>query len=249
MSWLLDRTHYDIFLFLKFSVKLLLSIRTSWDSKADEFTRCKTSCLYLSLCDLSQQNSQFFSFIHFFLSVETNFVIVFFSQNSRHTEEIWARPLSDGSVAVVLFSRRSDEPAVIEASFNMVSNRVICVTCKLSSQSCNKKFNQLLKFSLGSHTLMHGRKSSFQFYGVVLSATSIKQLQLSLQQLIKFHPNLHYSISTRGCNFQSSQQEMFFSFLPSPPSPRLGCHPTQPKCVTFLNKRTLVHLLATSVLK
>lgn len=42
------------------------------------------------------------------------------SQNFRHFTEIWCRPLFDGSVAVVLFSRRTDQPYAIEVSFDKV---------------------------------------------------------------------------------------------------------------------------------
>lgn len=37
-------------------------------------------------------------------------------------QEIWARPLSDGSVAVVLFSHSESTPETMEASFKLVSN-------------------------------------------------------------------------------------------------------------------------------
>ena len=45
-------------------------------------------------------------------------VIVF--QTYKEFTEIWCRPLYDGSVAVVLFSRRADQPYPIVASFNEV---------------------------------------------------------------------------------------------------------------------------------
>lgn len=41
-------------------------------------------------------------------------------QDFRQFTEVWARPLSDGAVAVVLFSRRTDQPFMIEAEFNEV---------------------------------------------------------------------------------------------------------------------------------
>jgi len=39
-------------------------------------------------------------------------------------KEIWARPLADGSVAVVLFSHSVSTPEIIEASFQLVRNAV-----------------------------------------------------------------------------------------------------------------------------
>ena len=47
----------------------------------------------------------------------------FFLQSFRQYTEVWSRPLSDGSVAVVLFSRRHDQPYVIEAFFDEVPLR------------------------------------------------------------------------------------------------------------------------------
>ena len=43
-----------------------------------------------------------------------------FLQSFRQYTEVWSRPLYDGSVAVVLFSRRHDQPYVIEAFFDEV---------------------------------------------------------------------------------------------------------------------------------
>ena len=37
----------------------------------------------------------------------------------QNTSEVWSRPLSDGSVAVLLFNRKSDA-AIIEADFKLV---------------------------------------------------------------------------------------------------------------------------------
>jgi len=42
------------------------------------------------------------------------------SQSYREFTEVWCRPLHDGSVAVVLFSRRTNQPYPIAASFNEV---------------------------------------------------------------------------------------------------------------------------------
>ena len=50
-------------------------------------------------------------------------VVVVFLQSFRQYTEVWSRPLSDGSVAVVLFSRRHDQPYVIEAFFDEVPLR------------------------------------------------------------------------------------------------------------------------------
>ena len=41
----------------------------------------------------------------------------------QNTSEVWSRPLSDGSVAVLLFNRKSDA-ATIEADFKLV-----CINC------------------------------------------------------------------------------------------------------------------------
>ena len=48
------------------------------------------------------------------------FVFFIFLQSFRQYTEVWSRPLYDGSVAVVLFSRRHDQPYVIEAFFDEV---------------------------------------------------------------------------------------------------------------------------------
>jgi len=37
----------------------------------------------------------------------------------QNTSEVWSRPLSDGSVALLLFNRKSDA-AIIEADFKLV---------------------------------------------------------------------------------------------------------------------------------
>ena len=63
--------------------------------------------------------SYLFVYLFFCLFV----VVVVFLQSFRQYTEVWSRPLSDGSVAVVLFSRRHDQPYVIEAFFDEVPLR------------------------------------------------------------------------------------------------------------------------------
>ena len=50
----------------------------------------------------------------------SDFVELSFFRPTRSSPEVWCRPLYDGSVAVVLFSRRGDQPYPKVASFNEV---------------------------------------------------------------------------------------------------------------------------------
>lgn len=49
----------------------------------------------------------------------SDFMVIVF-QSYREFTEVWCRPLYDASVAVVLFSRRADQPYPIVASFEEV---------------------------------------------------------------------------------------------------------------------------------
>ena len=46
---------------------------------------------------------------------------IFFCHIKTGSSEIWARPLADGSVAVVLFSHSDSTPVTIKATFELVS--------------------------------------------------------------------------------------------------------------------------------
>ena len=60
-----------------------------------------------------------FLFLFFVISGSRPLVSAVF-QSYREFTEVWCRPLYDGSVAVVLFSRRADQPYPIVASFSEV---------------------------------------------------------------------------------------------------------------------------------
>ena len=47
--------------------------------------------------------------------------LIFFCHIKTGSSEIWARPLADGSVAVVLFSHSDSTPVTIKATFKLVS--------------------------------------------------------------------------------------------------------------------------------